>query len=105
MQRNDLLIGEILRYDSTGQLITGSFMDYQMPRADDFPNIKIKADGVPTHRNPLGVKGAGEAGTVGALPATMNAVMDALYSAGVTDFDMPATPNRVWRAIRAAAIH
>ncbi|MEE2662290.1 MAG: xanthine dehydrogenase family protein molybdopterin-binding subunit [Pseudomonadota bacterium] len=99
------VLGEQVVYEpETGQLLSASFMDYQMPRADDFPDIKIKADGVPTRRNPLGVKGAGEAGTVGALPATMNAVMDALYCAGVTDFDMPATPNRVWRAIRDAAI-
>ena len=99
-------LGEQVVYEpETGQLLSASFMDYQMPRADDFPDIKIKADGVPTRRNPLGVKGAGEAGTVGALPATMNAVIDALYCAGVTDFDMPATPNRVWRAIRDAAIY
>ena len=99
-------LAEQVVYDpETGQLLSASFMDYQMPRADDFPDITIKADGVPTRRNPLGVKGAGEAGTVGALPATMNAVMDALYCAGVTDFDMPATPNRVWRAIREAAIY
>ncbi|MGZ0247339.1 MAG: hypothetical protein ACKVH1_15510, partial [Alphaproteobacteria bacterium] len=58
---------------------------------------------VPTRRNPLGVKGAGEAGTVGALPATMNAVMNALAEVGVTGLDMPATPNRVWQAIRDAA--
>ncbi len=98
-------LGEQVVYEpKTGQLLSASFMDYQMPRADSFPDIVIKADGVPTSRNPLGVKGAGEAGTVGALPATMNAVIDALHCAGVTDFDMPATPNRVWKAIRDAAI-
>jgi carbon-monoxide dehydrogenase large subunit len=78
-------------------------MDYMMPRADDFPDIAITANEVPTSRNPLGVKGAGEAGTVGALPATMNAVMDALAQVGVAELDMPATPSRVWQAIRDGA--
>ncbi|MEC7490314.1 MAG: xanthine dehydrogenase family protein molybdopterin-binding subunit [Pseudomonadota bacterium] len=97
------VLGEQVAYEpDTGQLMTGSFMDYQMPRAADFPNIVIETNGVPTQRNPLGVKGAGEAGTVGALPASMNAVMDALSCAGVTHFDMPATPNRVWNAIRGS---
>ena len=86
----------------SGQLLTGSFMDYAMPRADDFGSIKILSNPVPTATNPLGVKGAGEAGTVGALPAVMNAIMDALRQLGVTDFDMPATPERVWSAITGA---
>ena len=73
-----------------------------MPRAQDFPDIAIAANEVPTQRNPLGVKGAGEAGTVGALPATMNAMMNALVEVGVTELDMPATPNRIWQAIQAA---
>jgi carbon-monoxide dehydrogenase large subunit len=96
-------LAEQVAYDPTsGQLLSGSFMDYCMPRAQDFPDIAINANEVPTSRNPLGVKGAGEAGTVGALPATMNAVMNALTEAGVTELDMPATPNRVWRAIQDA---
>lgn len=96
-------LGEQVAYDpESGQLLTGSFMDYRMPRAGDFPSIEIKGNGVPTQRNPLGVKGAGEAGTVGALPATMNAIVDALAQVGVTNFDMPATPNRIWQAIRDA---
>jgi len=96
-------LAEQVAYDpDSGQLLSGSFMDYCMPRAGDFPDIGIEANEVPTQRNPLGVKGAGEAGTVGALPATMNAVMNALAEVGVTDLDMPATPNRVWQAIKAA---
>ncbi len=85
-----------------GQLLSGSFMDYAMPRADDMPEIKAEANEVPTTTNPLGVKGAGEAGTVGALPAIMNAVADALAPLGIVHLDMPATPERVWRAIHEA---
>ncbi|MEE2997308.1 MAG: molybdopterin cofactor-binding domain-containing protein, partial [Pseudomonadota bacterium] len=97
-------LGEQVAYDrDSGQLLSGSFMDYRMPRATDFPSIEIEGNGVPTERNPLGVKGAGEAGTVGALPATMNAVMNALVQVGVTEIDMPATSDRIWRAIRSAA--
>ena len=97
-------LGEQVAYDpDSGQLLSGSFMDYQMPRAGDFPGIEIEGNGVPTQRNPLGVKGAGEAGTVGALPATMNAVMNALAEVGVTDLDMPATPSSIWQAIEAAS--
>lgn len=96
-------LGEQVAYDpDSGQLLSGSFMDYRMPRAGDFPNIEIEGNGVPTLRNPLGVKGAGEAGTVGALPATMNAVMNALAQIGVTELDMPATPDRIWQAIQNA---
>ena len=96
-------LGEQVAYDpDSGQLLSGSFMDYRMPRAADFPDIAIEGNGVPTKRNPLGVKGAGEAGTVGALPATMNAVMNALAEVGVTELDMPASPDRVWQAIRDA---
>ncbi|MBM3509834.1 MAG: xanthine dehydrogenase family protein molybdopterin-binding subunit [Alphaproteobacteria bacterium] len=93
---------EEVRYDADGQLLTASFMDYAMPRAEDMPDIAIETNDVPSTTNPLGIKGAGEAGTVGALPAVMSAVVDALASAGVRHFDMPATPERVWRAIRAA---
>ena len=77
-------------------------MDYAMPRADNFSDMEIASNEVPTQRNPLGVKGAGEAGTVGAMPALMNAIMDALSEVGVTSLDMPATPDRVWRTIRDA---
>ncbi|MDC1383418.1 xanthine dehydrogenase family protein molybdopterin-binding subunit [Candidatus Puniceispirillum sp.] len=97
-------IGEILRHDSNGQLITGSFMDYQMPIAADFPNFRISTIAVPTKINPLGAKGVGEAGTVGALAATMNAVVDAMACAGVTDFEMPATSHRVWQALESAKV-
>ena len=94
---------ERIEYDpESGQLLTGSFMDYCMPRADDVSNIEVGSNPVPTKLNPLGVKGAGEAGTVGALPAVMNAVMDALAPLGVKELDMPATSDRVWRAIRKA---
>ncbi len=91
---------EDLRYDTaSGQNVTSSFMDYAMPRADDFPGIEVKSNGVPTKTNPLGVKGAGEAGTVGALPAVTNAVVDALSGFGITHIEMPATPERIWRAM------
>ena len=97
-----ILMEQVVFDPETGQLLTGSLMDYAMPRAADLPSMKIVSNPVPTATNPLGVKGAGEAGTVGALPAVMNAIMDALHRMGVTDFDMPATPERVWRAIRDA---
>ncbi|MFT5485873.1 MAG: carbon-monoxide dehydrogenase large subunit [Paracoccaceae bacterium] len=92
---------EDMRYDSeSGQNVTSSFMDYCLPRADDFPMIEVKSNGIPTKTNPLGVKGAGEAGAVGALPAVTNAVIDALAEFGVTHIEMPATPERVWRAMQ-----
>ena len=83
-------------------MLTASFMDYQMPRADDLPDIRMTTREVPTKVNPLGAKGVGEAGTVGAMAAAMNAVNDALAPLGIRHFDMPATPNRVWAAIAAA---
>ncbi|MEX6505597.1 xanthine dehydrogenase family protein molybdopterin-binding subunit [Jiella sp. M17.18] len=89
-------------YDAEGQLVTASFMDYAMPRAWDFPMFDFKTRNVPSTTNALGIKGAGEAGTIGATPAVMNAVADALRSAGVKHFDMPATPLRVWEALQAA---
>ena len=90
-------------YDrESGQLLTASFMEYAMPRADTLPDMVIESNPVPTKLNPLGAKGAGEAGTVGALPAVMNAVIDALAPLGVRHLDMPATPERVWRAIQDA---
>src|SRR6058998_2079093 len=94
---------EELAYDSsTGQLLAGAFMDYAMPRADDMPAFDVDSHEVPTEVNPLGAKGVGEAGTVGALPALLNAVNDALAPLGVRHLDMPVTPERVWRAIRDA---
>jgi carbon-monoxide dehydrogenase large subunit len=100
-------IGQVLyediRFDAgSGQLLTGSFMDYAMPRADALSAIDCESHPVPTRTNPLGVKGAGEAGNVGALPAVGNALADALRPLGVRDIAMPATPERLWRAIRAA---
>jgi aerobic carbon-monoxide dehydrogenase large subunit len=90
-------------YDrASGQNLTGSFMDYSMPRADTMPYMEITSNPVPTKRNPLGAKGAGEAGTVGALPAIINAVIDALSPLGVKSLDMPATSARIWQAIRDA---
>ena len=94
---------EDLTYDAeTGQLLAGSFMDYAMPRADDVPLFEVDSHEVPTRVNPLGAKGVGEAGTVGALPALANAVNDALAPLGVRHLDMPFTPARVWQAIRDA---
>ena len=92
-------------YDpETGQLLSGSFMDYAMPRADDVPQLQIELnENEPCRTNPLGVKGAGEAGCIGAPPAVMNAVLDALSQVGVKHIDMPATPERVWRAMAGAA--
>ena len=89
-------------FDDHGQLLTGSFMDYAMPRAEDVPTIVSANLETPTALNPLGVKGVGEAGTVGALSATMNAVCNALLPEGVRHLDMPATPMRVWQALRDA---
>src|SRR5256886_4351110 len=96
------LMEQVVYDRESGQLLTASFMDYAMPRGDTFPDMHIESNPVPTKLNPLGVKGAGEAGTVGALPAVMNAVIDALASVGVRQLDMPASPERVWRAIQDA---
>jgi len=93
---------ETLVYDDKGQLLAGSFMDYAMPRADDVPSFEVDSYEVPTKVNPLGAKGVGEAGTVGALPALMNAVNDALAPLGVRHVDMPVTPERIWKAIQTA---
>jgi carbon-monoxide dehydrogenase large subunit len=89
-------------YDETGQLLTGSFMDYCMPRADNTPTFNFAYTEVLTDRNALGLKGAGEAGTIGATPAVVNAVLDALAPLGITHLDMPLTPLKVWEAITAA---
>jgi aerobic carbon-monoxide dehydrogenase large subunit len=99
-------IGQALRehtvYDAQGQLLTGSYMDYAMPRAEDAPLFASASHPVPATTNPLGAKGCGEAGCAGALPSVMNALIDALSPYGIRHLDMPATPERLWRAIRAA---
>jgi aerobic carbon-monoxide dehydrogenase large subunit len=89
-------------FDDQGQLLTGSFMDYGMPRAADLPMIRFASEPSPTQRNPLGMKGCGEAGTVGALAAVSNAVRDALADRGVTHVDMPFTPGRIWQLLHDA---
>jgi carbon-monoxide dehydrogenase large subunit len=99
--------GQILMEDihfdpASGQLLTGSFMDYAMPRAGDLSPMHCETNPVPTGTNPLGVKGAGEAGAVGAMPAIGNALVDALSPLGIREVPMPATPERMWRAIRTA---
>ena len=91
---------EDVHFDTSGQLITGSFMDYAMPRAHNLCNIEVQSNPVPTKTNPLGVKGAGEAGCVGAMPAVANALVDALSEFGVRHIEMPATPERIWRAMQ-----
>jgi carbon-monoxide dehydrogenase large subunit len=88
-------------YDSTGQLLTGSFMDYAMPRAGLVGGLTVTDHAVPTATNPLGAKGVGEGGVTGSMPALMNAVMDALRQAGIRHFDMPASPRRLWQALHA----
>jgi carbon-monoxide dehydrogenase large subunit len=103
MQGLGQAVMEQVVYDpESGQLLSGSFMDYAMPRAEDIGSIKVESNPCPTKLNPLGAKGAGEAGTVGALPAIVNAVMDALAPLGVTHLDMPATSQRIWQAIRGS---
>lgn len=86
-------------YDDNGQLLTGSYMDYTMPRADDIPMFEVDRKVTPCPHNPLGVKGAGEAGTIGSAPAVVNAVLDALSSFNIKDMNMPLTPQKVWKAI------
>ena len=93
---------ENIAYDKSGQLLTGSFMDYGVPRADDLPDVASTLEEIPAKTNPLGVKGIGESGTIGAPPTIVNAVLDALSPVGVADLDMPLTPLRVWRAIQSA---
>jgi carbon-monoxide dehydrogenase large subunit len=91
---------EDIHFDSSGQLVTASFMDYAMPHAHNLSNIEVESNPVPTKTNPLGTKGAGEAGNVGALPAVANAVVDALAEFGIKHIEMPATPERIWRAMQ-----
>ena len=92
---------EDIHFDASGQLVTASFMDYAMPHAHNLSNIEVESNPVPTKTNPLGTKGAGEAGNVGALPAVANALVDALSEFGVKHIEMPATPERIWRAMQA----
>ncbi len=96
------LLEQVAFDEGTGQVLSGSFMDYCMPRADDLPHFKVGEIQVPCATNPLGVKGAGESGTVGAPPAVIHAILDALTPMGVATIDMPATPERVWRAMQKA---
>ncbi len=91
-------------YDDNGQLRTGSYMDYCMPRADDVPSFHVATTVTPCTHNPLGVKGCGEAGAIGSPPAVINAICDALREHGVAHIDMPATPEKVWRAISGGAM-
>jgi len=98
-----LLEGAI--YDEYGQLTNGSYMDYTMPRADDLPAFEVGRTTTPCPHNPLGVKGAGEAGTIGSTPAVVNAVVDALWHKGVRDLQMPLTPQRVWKAMQSSNGH
>jgi carbon-monoxide dehydrogenase large subunit len=97
------ILMEDVQFDADGQLITGSLMDYGVPRATNLCSMAVESNPVPTKTNPLGVKGAGEAGNVGALPAIANAIVDALSEFGVTHIEMPATPERVWRAMGGRA--
>jgi len=93
---------ENMVYDETGQLQSGSFLDYCMPRADDMPSFTLGDLEVPCPTNPLGVKGAGESGTVPAMPVIIHAILNALGPHGVTHIDMPATPEKVWKLIAKA---
>ncbi|MEM9138643.1 MAG: molybdopterin cofactor-binding domain-containing protein, partial [Pseudomonadota bacterium] len=97
-------ITEHVVYDEDGQLLAASFMDYAMPRADDVPMVPFVPEPVPSTANYIGMKGCGEAGTVGALAAVTNAVLDAVWDQGVTQVDMPATPLRVWNWLQGAKI-
>ncbi|MEN0068100.1 MAG: xanthine dehydrogenase family protein molybdopterin-binding subunit [Myxococcota bacterium] len=93
---------ESCHYDERGQLVTGSYMNYTMPRAADFPNFTTGLHITPCTHNPIGAKGVGEVGSIGVPPAVINAVIDALKPAGVTDISMPATPHKIWQALSAA---
>jgi carbon-monoxide dehydrogenase large subunit len=97
------LMEEIIYDEDSGQLVTGSLMDYALPRADSMPKMELSFyEDAPTAKNPLGVKGSGEAGCCGAPPAIVNAVLDALKQDGVLHIEMPLTPEKVWRAIEEA---
>jgi carbon-monoxide dehydrogenase large subunit len=96
------LFARCVYHRDSGQLASGSLMDYSLPRADDLPNIETWLDDIPTGNHALGVKGAGDAGTVAAPCAAISAVLDVLAPLGVTHIDMPATPSRLWAAIQQA---
>jgi carbon-monoxide dehydrogenase large subunit len=100
-------IGQVLFertvYDENGQLLTGEFMDYPIPRAQDIPVYTLGSTVTRSPSNPMGIKGVGEAGTIGATPAIANAVMDALFPLGIRHLDLPLTPEKVWRAIAFGA--
>ncbi|RYF42479.1 MAG: xanthine dehydrogenase family protein molybdopterin-binding subunit, partial [Comamonadaceae bacterium] len=96
------VLGEQLVYDEQGQLVTGSFMDYQLLRAEEMPRIRTGHHVVPCTTNPIGAKGAGESGVTGSVAAAANAIRDALHSRGVRALDLPMTPLRVWTALRDA---
>ncbi|MCY4541779.1 MAG: molybdopterin-dependent oxidoreductase, partial [Rhodobacteraceae bacterium] len=97
------VVTEHVAFDDDGQLLTGTFMDYAMPRADNCPFIEFHSEPTFSVNNPLGMKGCGEAGTIGALASVANAVLDALASKGVENVQIPLTPNRVWDLLREAA--
>ena len=90
-------------YDEDGNLVTGSMVNYMVPSAAELPSFELGSTETPSPTNPLGVKGVGETGTIASTAAVINAVVDALSARGVTDMDMPATPERVWRAIEEVA--
>ena len=103
MQGLGQVVGEHIAYDrDNGQLLSGTFMDYFMPKADNAPPITLIDCGIPSPANPLGAKGAGEAGATGVVPTLANAVLDALKAVGVQQLDMPYTSGRIWRAIQEA---
>jgi carbon-monoxide dehydrogenase large subunit len=95
------VMGEVLHYDDQGQLLTASYMDYPMPRADNVPIMTLAHHEVPCTTHPLGVKGAGESGVAGSWPAAVSAILDALSTAGVDRMDLPFTPQRVWQALQS----
>ena len=101
MQGLGQVFDEVCIYDQSGQMLTGSFMDYCMPRASELKNLTLYDRPVPAPGNPLGVKGVGEAGTTGSVPTLANAVMDALRPLGISHVDVPLSPSRVWKAIAA----
>jgi carbon-monoxide dehydrogenase large subunit len=94
---------ELVHDPGSGQLLTGSFMDYGLPRADDLPMFGWARNAVPCKTNPLGVKGCGESGVTASLAAVMSGVLDALSARGVTHLDMPATQERIWRALQSVS--
>jgi carbon-monoxide dehydrogenase large subunit len=96
------LIENVVYDQTSGQLVTGSFLDYGMPRADDLPSFVSELVEIPAKTNPLGIKGIGEAGTIAAPPTVVNAVLEALHDLGVEHLDMPLTPARIWQAVNSA---